>query len=55
MIGPRRKREIVELLSFGGLAYNESAAALSTPPATLHRGLRTAKAGLRRELTQDSA
>jgi RNA polymerase sigma-70 factor, ECF subfamily len=51
----RRKGEIVELLSFGGLTYDETAAALKISPATVHRELRMAKAWLRRELTQDSA
>jgi RNA polymerase sigma factor (TIGR02999 family) len=51
----RRKSEIVELLSFGGLTYDEAAVALKISPATVHRELKMAKAWLRRELTQDSA
>jgi RNA polymerase sigma-70 factor, ECF subfamily len=51
----RRKSEIIELLSFGGLTYDETAAALKISPATVDRELRMAKAWLRRELTQDPA
>lgn len=47
-----RKSQIVELLFFGGLTYDESAAALNISPATLHRELKLAKAWLHRELTQ---
>jgi RNA polymerase sigma factor (TIGR02999 family) len=50
-----RKGSIIELLSFGGLTYDEAAAALEISPATVHRELKMAKAWLRRELTQDSA
>ena len=50
-----RKSEIVELLFFGGLTYDEAAAALKISPATLHRELVMAKAWLHRELTQGSA
>jgi RNA polymerase sigma factor (TIGR02999 family) len=50
-----RKSEIVELLCFGGLTYDEAAAALKISPATVHRELKMAKAWLHRELTQDSA
>ena len=46
-----RKAELVELLFFGGLTYDEAAAALSISPATVHRELRMAKAWLHRELT----
>jgi RNA polymerase sigma factor (TIGR02999 family) len=49
-----RKSEIVELLFFGGLTYDEAAAALNISPATLHRDLVMAKAWLHRELAQDS-
>jgi RNA polymerase sigma factor (TIGR02999 family) len=45
-----RKSQIVELLFFGGLTYEESAAALHISPATLHRELKLAKAWLHREL-----
>ena len=51
----RRKSEIVELLCFGGLTYDEAAAALKISPATIDREMRMAKAWLHRELTQDSA
>ena len=46
-----RKAELVELLFFGGLTYDEAAVALSISPATVHRELRMAKAWLHRELT----
>jgi RNA polymerase sigma-70 factor, ECF subfamily len=45
-----RKSEIVELLCFGGLTYDEAAAALKISPATVHRELKMAKAFLHREL-----
>jgi len=48
------KSNIIELLSFGGLTYEEAAAALKISPATVHRELRMAKAWLHRELTQGS-
>jgi RNA polymerase sigma factor (TIGR02999 family) len=47
----RRKSEIVELLCFGGLTYDETATALEISPATVLREMRMAKAWLRRELT----
>lgn len=50
-----RKSEIVELLCFGGLTYDETAAALKISPATVHRELKMAKAWLHRELTQGLA
>jgi RNA polymerase sigma factor (TIGR02999 family) len=46
----QRKSEVVELLFFGGLTYDETAAALQISPATVHRELRLAKAWLHREL-----
>jgi len=46
-----RKCEIVELLCFGGLTYDETATALKISPATVHRELRLAKAWLHRELS----
>ncbi|MGA8300332.1 MAG: sigma-70 family RNA polymerase sigma factor [Terriglobales bacterium] len=49
-----RKCEIVELLCFGGLTYDEAAAALKISPATIHRELKLAKAWLHRELTENS-
>jgi RNA polymerase sigma factor (TIGR02999 family) len=51
----QRKSEIIELLCFGGLTYDEAAAALKISPATVHRELKMAKAWLHRELTQRSA
>jgi RNA polymerase sigma factor (TIGR02999 family) len=50
-----RKSDIIELLCFGGLTYEEAAAALKISPATVHRELTMAKAWLHRELTQGSA
>ncbi len=47
-----RKSNIVEMLFFGGMTYEETAAALAISPATVHRELRLAKAWLHRELTQ---
>jgi RNA polymerase sigma factor (TIGR02999 family) len=47
-----RKAEILQLLYFGGLTYEETAAALDISPATVHRELVLAKAWLHRELTQ---
>jgi len=46
-----RKSQVVELLFFGGLTYEEAAAALGISPATVHRELRMAKAWLHRDLT----
>jgi RNA polymerase sigma-70 factor, ECF subfamily len=51
----QRKSEIIELLCFGGLTYDEAAEALKISPATVHRELKMAKAWLHRELTLDSA
>ncbi|MBV8071422.1 MAG: sigma-70 family RNA polymerase sigma factor [Acidobacteriaceae bacterium] len=48
-----RKAHIVELLFFGGLTYEESAAVLDISPVTLYRELKMAKAWLYRELTQN--
>ncbi len=47
-----RKSEIIQLLFFGGLTYDETAAALDISPATVHRELKLAKAWLHRELAQ---
>jgi len=49
-----RKSEIIELLCFGGLTYDETAAALKISPATVHRELKMARAFLHRELMQGS-
>jgi len=46
----QRKSELIELLFFGGLTYDEAAAALKISPATVHRELTLAKAWLFREL-----
>jgi RNA polymerase sigma factor (TIGR02999 family) len=48
----QRKSELIELLCFGGLTYDEAATALKISPATVHRELKMAKAWLHRELTQ---
>lgn len=45
-----RKSELIELLCFGGLTYDEAAAVLKISPATVHRELKLAKAWLYREL-----
>ena len=45
-----RKSEILQLLFFGGLTYEETAAALHISPATVHRELKLAKAWLLREM-----
>ena len=45
-----RKSEVVELLFFGGLTYDETAAVLGISTATVHRELKMAKAWLQREL-----
>jgi RNA polymerase sigma factor (TIGR02999 family) len=47
-----RKSDILQLLFFGGLTYDETAAALDISPATVHRELKLAKAWLHRELAQ---
>jgi len=46
----RRKAQVIELLFFGGLTYDECAAVLAISPVTLFRELRMAKAWLHREL-----
>src|SRR5579862_3961958 len=51
----QRKSELIELLFFGGLTYDEAAAALKISPATVHRELILAKAFLYRELGQGAA
>jgi DNA-directed RNA polymerase specialized sigma24 family protein len=43
------------MLFFGGMTYDETAAALQLSPATVHRELKMAKAWLHRELTQEHA
>lgn len=51
----QRKSDLIELLFFGGLTYDEAAAALKISPATVHRELTLAKAWLYRELAQGSS
>jgi RNA polymerase sigma factor (TIGR02999 family) len=46
-----RKSQVIELLFFGGLTYEEAAEALGISAATVHRELRMAKAWLHRDLT----
>ena len=46
-----RKGKVVELLFFGGLTYDETAAALGISEATVHRDLKMAKAWLHRDLS----
>jgi RNA polymerase sigma factor (TIGR02999 family) len=48
----RRKSDLIELLFFGGLTYDEAAAALKISPATVHRELSLAKAWLNLELSR---
>jgi len=48
----QRKSDLIELLFFGGLTYDEAAEALKVSPATVHRELTLAKAWLHRELAQ---
>ncbi|MGH9258362.1 MAG: sigma-70 family RNA polymerase sigma factor [Acidimicrobiales bacterium] len=50
-----RKARAVELHYFGGLTYDETAAALGVSPATVDRELRLAKAWLYRELRPEGA
>jgi RNA polymerase sigma factor (TIGR02999 family) len=47
----QRKSELIELLCFGGLTYEQAAAVLKISPVTVHRELKLAKAWLYRELT----
>jgi RNA polymerase sigma factor (TIGR02999 family) len=46
----QRKSDIVEMLYFGGLTYEETGAALQVSEATVHRELKLAKAWLYQEL-----
>jgi RNA polymerase sigma-70 factor (ECF subfamily) len=50
-----RKGKVVELLFFGGLTYEETAAALGISEATVHRELKMAKAWLYRDLAGPDA
>jgi RNA polymerase sigma factor (TIGR02999 family) len=47
-----RKGRLLELFYFGGLSYEESAAAVGISEATVHRELKLAKAWIRHELAQ---
>ena len=49
----QRKSDIVEMIFFGGLTYNETAAALNTSESTVHRELKMAKAWLYCQLATD--
>ena len=51
----QRKSDIVQFLYFGGMTYDETAAALDISPATVDRELRMAKAWLYRELAPKPA
>jgi RNA polymerase sigma factor (TIGR02999 family) len=46
-----RRRDIIDLVLFGGLTLDETGAALDVSTATVHRELKLAKAWLQRELT----
>jgi len=50
-----RQSDIVQCMYFGGMTYDETAAALNIAVATVGRELRMAKAWLRRELAQNPA
>jgi RNA polymerase sigma-70 factor, ECF subfamily len=52
-IRDQRKSDIVEMIYFGGLTYEETAVALHTSESTIHRELKMAKAWLYRELAND--
>lgn len=45
-----RKAQVIDLVYFGGLSYDETAAVLEISPATVHRDIRLARAWLYREL-----
>ena len=47
-----RKSEIVQLIFFGGLTYDEVARALNISPVTVHRELKMAKAYLYSQLAR---
>jgi RNA polymerase sigma-70 factor (ECF subfamily) len=47
----RRHRDILELMIFGGLTYEETGTALGLSAGTVHRDMKLAKAWLQRELT----
>ncbi len=47
-----RKSDLIELLIFGGLTFDEAAEALKISPATVHREAKLAKAWLYKELSR---
>jgi DNA-directed RNA polymerase specialized sigma24 family protein len=49
-----RKPQVIEMLFFGGLTYQEAAGALGISEATLHRELKIAKAWLYRDLKRET-
>jgi RNA polymerase sigma-70 factor, ECF subfamily len=49
-----RKARLVELIYFGGLTYEETAAVLEVSEATVHRDLKMARAWLHRDLATAS-
>lgn len=49
----QRKADLIEMLFFGGLTYDEAAEALKISPATVHRELKFAKSWLYRELHRE--
>jgi RNA polymerase sigma factor (TIGR02999 family) len=51
----KRKCQVVEMLYFGGLTYEEIAAALGVSDVTVHRDLKIAKAWLQNELRGDGS
>lgn len=51
----QRKSDIVEMIYFGGMTYDETARALHTSESTIHRELTMAKAWLNRELSSHRA
>lgn len=51
----QRKSDLIELIFFGGLTYDETAEALKISPATVHRELSLAKAWLHREMAAGAA
>ncbi len=50
-----RKSELVELVFFGGLTYEEASEVLNMPVTTIHRELKLTKAWLRSEIAGGAA
>lgn len=50
-----RKGQIIELLFFGGLTYDEVASVVGVSQATVHRDLQMAKAWLQNELSNNAS